>query len=147
MLVADDLGAWLVALLADAARRQLTTFIRGSEFDRALRQAATDAVQAAAHELRPGDAGQAGDLARVISEVFAAPPTRGGLGRQGTVLEALQAGIAAQMAVLEDRELTETGRSSAEVLEVPAGVLAQRLIVHLLEQIVSRSTRGGPLSP
>jgi hypothetical protein len=39
--VADDLGAWLIALLADVGRRKLTTSVLGTEQQRALRQAAT----------------------------------------------------------------------------------------------------------
>jgi hypothetical protein len=48
---------------------------------------------------------------------------------------------------LESRELTGIGQSSAEVLEIPAGVLAPRLTGHLLDQIVARGARGGPLFP
>jgi hypothetical protein len=143
--VADDLGAWLVGALADAGRRKLTGLLLGDELDRSLRQAATAAVQATARELRPGDAGEAGHLARVISEVFSSE-SPGGLGAQGTVLEALQAGIAVQLAVLEDHELTGTGQSSAEVLEVPLGVLASRLTRHLLSEIVSRGHAAGRCS-
>lgn len=145
--VADDLGAWLVAVLADAGRKKLTGMILGDEVDRALGQAATAAVQATARELRPGDADGAEGVARVISEVFAAAAAAGGPGGRGTVLESLQAGIAAQLAVLEDRELTGAGESSAEVLEIGAGVLAQRLTGRLLDEIVFRGARGGPLFP
>jgi len=45
VFLADDLGAWLVGLLADAGRRKLTDLLLGDELDRALRQAATAAVQ------------------------------------------------------------------------------------------------------
>jgi hypothetical protein len=41
-----------------------------------------------------------------------------------TLLEALQAGIAGQLAVLDDASLTGTGQSSADVLEVPGLVQA-----------------------
>ena len=44
VFVADDLGAWLVGLLAEAGRRRLTTLVVGSDQQRALRQAATAAV-------------------------------------------------------------------------------------------------------
>ena len=53
--VADDLAAWLVGLLADAGRRRLTALTLGSEQERALRQAATAAVQVTARELCPDD--------------------------------------------------------------------------------------------
>jgi hypothetical protein len=98
--VADDLAAWLVEQLADAGRRKLTDLVLGDEIERALRQAATAAVRAAASELSPGDEDRAERLAMIISEVFAArvPDTHGG---QMTVLDALQAGMTAQIAILE----------------------------------------------
>src|SRR4051794_4997770 len=43
VFVADDLGAWLVGLLADAGRKKLTTWVLGSDQERAVRQAATAA--------------------------------------------------------------------------------------------------------
>ena len=43
--VADDLGAWLIALLADAGRKKLTTLVLGTDQERALRSAATAAVR------------------------------------------------------------------------------------------------------
>jgi hypothetical protein len=36
--VADDLGAWLVGLLAEAGRKKLTTLVLGSDQERALRR-------------------------------------------------------------------------------------------------------------
>jgi hypothetical protein len=69
---ADDLGAWLVAVLADAGRKKLTALVLGDELDRALRQAAAAAVRAAARELCPGDEERAGRAAMVVGEVFAA---------------------------------------------------------------------------
>jgi hypothetical protein len=42
-------------------------------------------------------------------------------------LEGLQAGIAGQLAVHDDAELTGAGRSSADVLGMPGSVLADRL--------------------
>ena len=53
VFVADDLGAWLVGLLADAGRKKLTTLVLGSEQERALRQAATAAVQPPLTQLAP----------------------------------------------------------------------------------------------
>ena len=62
------------------------------------------------------------------------------------MLEALQAGIAGQLAVLDDASLTGTGQSSADVLGVPAGGGAE-LTGHLLQEIIIRGSRGGPLFP
>ena len=147
VFIADDLGAWLVGLLADAGRKKLTTWVLGDDQERALRQAATTAVQLTAAELRPGDDEQAEQLAGVISQVFSEPVPAGPLAGHGTVLVALQAGIAGQLAVVDDASLTGTGWSSAEVLGVPAAVLAERLTAHLLREIVARGARGGPLFP
>jgi hypothetical protein len=41
VFVADDLGAWLVGLLADAFLKKLITRVLGSNQERVLRQAAT----------------------------------------------------------------------------------------------------------
>ena len=54
----------------------------------------------------------------VVSEVFGEPVPAAALAGQATVLEALQAGIAGQLAVLDDAGLTGTGQSSADVLGV-----------------------------
>jgi hypothetical protein len=72
VFVADDLGAWLVGLLADAARKKLTALVLGSDQERALRKAATAAVQDTAAEMSPS-VEQVGQLAMVISEVFREP--------------------------------------------------------------------------
>ena len=96
VFVADDLGAWLVGLLADAGRKKLTTVVLGSEQERALRQAATAAIQLTADELASAGGGQAGQLAMVVSEVFREPMPDAPLAGQATLLEVLQAGIAEQ---------------------------------------------------
>jgi tetratricopeptide (TPR) repeat protein len=145
--VADDIGAWLIGLLADAARRRLATWILGTEQERALRDAAAAAVWAVAREFRPdGGAGTEG-LARVISQVFSTPMSDETLTMQTTVLEALQAGISGQLAVLDDATMTGTGQSSAQLLGIPATVLAEKLTGHLVREIVIRGSRGGPLGP
>jgi HEAT repeat protein len=147
VFVADDLGAWIVGLLADAGRRRLTMVVLGTDQERALRQAATAAVQLTANELRPGDDGQAQYLAMVVSQVFCEPAPGPPLTGNGTLLEALQAGVAGQLAVLGDPSLTGTGESSADVFGVPVTVLADRLISYLVREIVVRGSRGGPLTP
>ena len=83
VFVADDLGAWLVGLLADAGRKKLTAMVLGSDQERALRQAATAAVQATADEMSPSGGEQAGQLAMVISEVFREADARCAAGRAG----------------------------------------------------------------
>jgi hypothetical protein len=145
--VADDLGAWLIGVLADAGRKKLTTLILGTDQERTLRSAATTAVRLTAEQLRPDDEEQAEYVARVISEVFSEPAPYAPLTGHETVLEALQAGIARQLAVVDDADLTSVGQSSADALGVPAGALAQKLTDHLLREIVVRGARGGPLEP
>jgi hypothetical protein len=146
VFVADDLGAWLVGLVADAGRRKLTALVLGSDQERALRKAAASAVRDTAAELSPS-ADRAGQLAMVISEVFREPVPGALAGRPMTILEGLQAGIARQLAVLDDADRTGTGQSSAEVLGVPGAVLAEKLVGYLVREIMLRGSGGGPLAP
>lgn len=147
VFVADDLAAWLVGLLADAGRRRLTTWVLGSDQERELRSAATAAVQLTAAELRPDGGERAEELARVVSQVFSAPLSDTPLTGHGTLLHALQAGIAGQLAPLDDPGLTGTSESSAELLEVQVTTLADTLFRHVVREIVIRGARGGPLAP
>jgi hypothetical protein len=145
--VADDLAAWLVGLLADRGRKKLTTLVLGTEQERALRSAATAAVEDVGRELRPGNVEQAEHVALVISQVFNEPVPTAPLAGHQTMLEALQTGIAGQLRVLDDASLAGQRQSSAELLGVPATVLAEKLTTNLLREIVVRGSRGGPLEP
>lgn len=98
-------------------------------------------------ELDPSGGGQAGQLAMVVSEVFRDPAPDAWMRGQATLLEALQAGIAERLAVLDDAAVTGTGQSSAEVLRVPGSRLAQTLAGHLVREIMVRGSGGGPLTP
>ena len=147
VFVADDLAAWLIFILADAGRKKLISLVLGTDQERALQSAATAAIELTAAELRPANAEQAEDLARVVNEVFGEPGPPAPLMAQTTILEVLQARIAAQLAILDDASLTETGQSSAQVLGTPSAVIAAKLIGHLLQEIVLRGSRGGPLEP
>ena len=148
VFVADDLGAWLVGLLADAGRKKLTALVLGTDQERALRQAATAAVQATAAEMNPSGGEQAEHTAMVISEFFRARvPGAWAAGSAMTMLEELREGIAAQLAVLDDADLTGTGQSSAEVLGTPGAVVVDRLTGHLVQEIIVRGSGGGPLTP
>src|SRR5690348_16825144 len=109
MFVADDLGAWLVGVFADAGRKKLATWVLGSDQERALRQAATAAVQLTAVQLVPSGGQRAEQLAMVVSEVFREPVPEASLAGQATLLQALHAGIAANLAVLDDPAVTGTG--------------------------------------
>jgi hypothetical protein len=66
---------------------------------------------------------------------------------QATLLEALQAGIATKLAVLDDPDNADAGESSAELPGVQGGVLAETLAGHLVREIMVRGSRGGPLGP
>jgi len=131
VFVADDLGAWLVELLANAGLKKVAELVLGDPQKRALRQAAAAAVQATAEEISPSDSQRAGQIAMVISEVFRAPMPAAALAGPVTLLEGLQAGVARQLAVL-DAELTDTGQPAADVLGIPSTVLAEKLTGHLV---------------
>ena len=141
VFVADDLTAWLIGLLADAGRKKLTTLVLGTAQERALRSAATAAVRLTAERLRPDDDEHAEHMAMVISQVFSDPVPAARLSGHETVLETLQAGIAGQLAVLDDASLTGTAKSSADVLEVPGSVLAEELTGSLFWEIVARGAQ------
>jgi hypothetical protein len=75
VLVAEAFAGWLVGLLADAGRRGLGRWLVGSEQTRALRQAATAAIQATAEAFRPepaieDDPEGPQHLTRVLDHVF-----------------------------------------------------------------------------
>jgi tetratricopeptide (TPR) repeat protein len=145
VFVVDDLGAWLVGLLADAGRKKLTVLVLGSDQERALRTAAVDAVQDTAAEMNLS-AEQAGRLAMMIRKAFREPVQDAPLARSVTMLEVLQAGVMGQLAVL-DPDRAGTGHSWAGVLGVPGPVLAEKLTGHLVREIMLRGSGGGPLTP
>jgi Tetratricopeptide repeat len=141
VFVADDLVSWLVGRLADAGYKKLSTALRGSEQDRALKQAATAAVQATAIEISPSDDERAGRFAVLMSEAFGRRVRVSLLPEQQTMLEGLQAGIAGRLSVLDD-----AARPFAGVLGVPVSEVADRLTGHLVGEIMIRGSQGGPLS-
>ena len=146
VFVADALGAWLVGLLAEAGRKRLTSLGLGSEQERALRQAATGAIQLTAAEMVPSDSDRAEELTMVIDQLFAGSMP-GMQGEQGTLLQGVHAGIAHALAPLDDPNLTGTGQSSADVLGIQGAVLVETLAQYLTREIMIRGARGGPLMP
>jgi Tetratricopeptide repeat len=144
--VVDDLGAWLVGLLADAARRRLTTWVLGSDQERALRQAANAAVQQTLDQFSPAGDEQARQLTTAIRKALKKPEMAAPQTGQMTLLEALQASIAAQLAVL-DTSPTGIGQPATDVRGVSGAELAHSLTSHLMREIVLRGSRGGPLAP
>jgi Tetratricopeptide repeat len=145
VFIVDDLLGWLVGLVADAGRKKLVTLVLGSDQERALRQATVAAVEATAAQLAPSGE-QADQLAMAVGKVFRGAPKVALAGR-GTLLEALQAGIADRLAVPEDPAATGTGQSVMGLLGVSAGVLAETLAGHLVHEITVRGAQGGPLTP
>jgi hypothetical protein len=144
--VVGAFATWLVEQVADASRKRLVALLAGDEYERALRKAADAAIQLTAEDFYPTNGIRAEYLGSVIDQVFGEPasvdPTTG----QATLLQALQAGIAARLEPLDDARLTGTGQSSAELLGVSGMELAQQLATHLVREIINRGARGGPLA-
>ena len=140
VFVADDLVGWLIGQLADAGYQQLITRLRGSDQERALKPAVTAAVTATADEVSPASQRQA--VAEQIGQAFGkrrqVPLPRG----MPTLLDALQAGIAGQLSVLDD-----AGRLVVRVPGVPVSEVAAKLTYHLVREIIFRGTESGPLTP
>ncbi len=147
VLFADTFASWLIGQVADAGRKGLATWVLGSDQERALRKAAEVAVQRTAEELRPEAGEQAAQIAMVVDQVFGEPMPRAPMASHATLVQALQAGIAGQLAPLGDVKLTGTAKSSAELLEVSVTTLTEKLTSHLLREIVVSGAGGGPLAP
>jgi hypothetical protein len=145
--VVDDLVGWLITRLADAGYQKLSILLRGTDKARALKQAVTAAVQATVGELGPPDREEADRVAERINKAFGRRDPVPRPPGQPTMLEALQAGIAAQLAALDDPGLAGTGQSPAESLGVSGSVLAGALTGHLVWEIKLRGSESGPLAP
>ncbi len=146
VLVADVLGAWLVGLLADTARRRLTTWVLGTDQERALRQAADAAIQQTLDQFSPAGDEHARQLTTAIRKALKKPGMAAPQTGQMTLLEALQASIGAQLTML-DTGLTGIGQPAADVQGVSGAELTASLTSHLIREIVFRGSRGGPLAP
>jgi hypothetical protein len=127
MFVADDLVAWLIGLLADAGFKKLTTLVRGTDQQRALRQAAAAAVERTAEQLALPGGGQAEQLAGAIGRVFRDPAPDAAVAVQATLLEVLQAGIADKLAVLDEPDITGARQSPTRLPRAQGGMLAETL--------------------
>jgi tetratricopeptide (TPR) repeat protein len=145
--IADDLGAWLIGLMADAGWKWAKTLVLGTDQQRALRSAAAAAIQLTATEVHADNEESAQHLARVIDQVFHESVPSATAAGETTLLEALQARIAAQLAVLDDADLTAVGEPASAWLGVPGAVLAGLLTDYLLREIRFGGARGGPLAP
>ena len=83
----------------------------------------------------------------VLGEVFAAPVHSLPQGGLVTLLEEIQAEVEFKIAPLDDVTLTGIDKSSAEVLGIPAAVLAEQLSRNLLQEIIDSGAGGGALAP
>lgn len=145
-MIADAFASWLIGLVLDEGRKRLTIWILGTEQERALRQAADIAIRRTARELSSDDE-RAVQIEMVIGQVFAQPVPHAALSEHATILEAILTGIGGQLAVLADAELTGAEQSSAELLDLSVQVLSEKLATHLLQEVLDRGARGGPLQP
>jgi uncharacterized protein YidB (DUF937 family) len=142
VFVVDDLVGWLIGHLADAGYHKLATLLRGSDQVRALKAAVTAAVQVTVAEIGPSGGAEADRVAEQINKAFRRrdpvplPPG------QPTLLEALQAGITGQLAVLDS-----AGQPVVSLPGVPVSVVAANLTGHLLREIIFRGSQPGPLTP
>src|SRR5712691_10342627 len=140
-------ATWLLKQLADAGRSRLTRLLLGDERVRALRTAANTAIRLTIEDFCPGGGPRAEQMAMVINQVLGDSVQVVPTTTHATLLQALQDGIAARVALLGDADLTGTGTSSAELLGVSAAAVEENLVGHLMREIVSRGARGGPLEP
>jgi tetratricopeptide (TPR) repeat protein len=83
----------------------------------------------------------------VVDQVFSESVSTAPVGEHATVVEALQAGVSKQLAVLGDANLTGVGASSADLLGVSVEQLAETLTRNLLREIMFRGAVAGPLTP
>jgi len=116
--------------------------VLGSDQERALRRAANAAVQQTVTELNRAGDEQARRLAAAIEKAFKKPMPEAPLAGHATLLQALRAGIAERLAVLD----ADAGHSFADTLGVPTSELAEELADHLVGEITLRGSRGGPLT-
>jgi hypothetical protein len=106
VFVADALRQWLIEQLGDASRRKLTELTLGSQQERPLQRSADASVCATAEEMSLAGGEEASQVAVVSA--------RCSVTRRQTyrwALEGLRAGIAGQLAVVDDAELTYTRQS------------------------------------
>ena len=141
------LASWLFDQLASDSSKRLKELVFGSDLERALSRAAASAIQRTAGEMQPDGAAAAADLARVIDHVFGGNVPSIFSPERSTLLESICDGVAKQVSVLADPDMTGTGQSWAELNGMPTDRLAARLAGHLVQEIMSQGTFGGPLVP
>ena len=143
IFVEGAFASWLLGQVANAGRKRLVESMRGTEHDRALEQAAHAAIQSTAKQWYPG---KSDELASVIDQVFRSDSLTPQMDH-ATVLQGLYVGITAQLSILDDVNVTGTGKSSADLLGVSGSALATSLTSHLVQEIRGRGAIDGPLTP
>jgi hypothetical protein len=139
---ADNLVGWLIGRLLDAGYKKLSTRLLGTDQNRALKEALTAAVETTVREIGPSNEEEVERVARRIDKAFHRREPVRQLPGELSQLEALQAGIAAQLSVLDD-----AGQTAVSLLGVPVGVVARSLTEHLVHEIRDRGAGGGAAIP
>jgi hypothetical protein len=146
--MADAFGSWLLEQFADATRRRLGKWLLGSEQERAVRAAGQAAIVRAARELRPEASDEdVENIGRILDQVFQVRVPTVPLDEHATMLQSLQAGMVAQLAVLGDSTLTGTRQSSAQVLGLPVERIIEVVTRCAIQEVLVRGTSGGALTP
>jgi hypothetical protein len=144
VVLAGAFGSWLLGQSFDAARKRLGSQLLGSEQERALLAAGDAAIERTARELRPDASDKDVEhLAAVLDQVFRVRLPAAPLEEHSTILQALEAGITAQLAMLGDASLTGTGESSAQALGLPVERITQTLVRNGIHEILSRGRAAG----
>jgi tetratricopeptide (TPR) repeat protein len=148
VVLTEALGSWLLGQFADVSRKWLGEQLLGRDQERALRGAGKAAILRTARELRPdGSEEDVKHLAAVVDQVFRARMPNAPLEEQPTILQALESGIAAQLTMFGDADLTGIGESSAQALGLPVEKITETLVRNVVQEILARGAGGGPLAP
>ena len=144
VFVADDLGAWLIGLLADGSRKRLTDVMLGSDQQRALRRAARTAISSpqrnCAQMVRDQISWRWWSARSSVHRCRTCPSRADHVvgGTAGRYRRATRS--------LDDPRLTGRG-ILPELLGVPAALLAKKLTSHLVREIVSAVPAAGRWRP
>ncbi len=145
MVGVDALTTWLLQRLTESSVRRLRALVFGTELEQALRKISSSALKDTAEQLQ---AENSEEFILVVAQVFSAPSIETDTSDQElTVLETLISGIRTQVAVLDDRDQTGTGRSAADILGVPGARIANALATNVVDGIRRHALSGGPLLP
>jgi tetratricopeptide (TPR) repeat protein len=148
MVDIGSFASWLFAAIGEwavgRALGQIWGKARRSEQLSTLMAAVKAAVDRTAREVRPDASEEAVEhLAAVLNQVVDPRLPAAPLANYPTLLQALEAGIAAQIGVLDDPDLTGRGQSSLQLLGLRAEQLAKSLTRNVVSVIIERSRLSG----